>query len=387
MSIYLLNANADLEKAGAVEQRIHSVFPDVKKIEDIDNISREIPWAGKELIYVLFLAPSHGTSYIDILVRIAETYRSRIFFVVISDEISGSDYKRLVRSGGADWVSSHAAAQEILEIIAKRRATSESTSEKKSDPVLVSFVPSAGGVGNSMLAIETAMQLKTAKATAGLRICLLDLDFQTSHVCDYLDIEPRLQIQEISNHPERLDSQLLDNFISHHSSGLDVLAAPRSKFDTCSLNFAALDTLFEMISRQYDLILIDLPLSWFSWTSRIIAASGGIVVTGLNSIPGLRQIAEALKAVRETAGLSGQIRVVINNCERGLFGRVTRQQHVESVLEHERTIYVRSDPAVVDSINTGTPMAINGLGGKIGNDIAKITEFCAALKSAGAVAM
>ena len=50
----------------------------------------------------------------------------------------------------------------------------------------------------------------------------------------------------------------------------------------------------------YDLILIDLPVNWFSWTSKIIAASGGIVVTGLNSIPGLRQIAETLTTVGVT---------------------------------------------------------------------------------------
>jgi pilus assembly protein CpaE len=385
MSIYLLNANTDAEKTAEIEQKITAVMPGVVKIKNIENISRDIPWAGKELMYVLFLAPSDDASYVDILVRIADTYKKRIFFVVISDEISGSDYKRLVRSGGADWVSSNAAAQEILDIITKRRAASEITSEEMSKPVLVTFIPSAGGVGNTTLAIEAAMQLKMDKATANLRICLVDLDFQTSHVCDYLDIEARLQIQEISSSPERLDSQLFDVFVSHHDSGLDVFAAPRSKFDTCSLNFAALDALFELISRRYDFILIDLPVSWFSWTPKIVAASGGILVTGVNSIPGLRQIAEALNAVRETAGLSGEIRVIINNCERGLFGRVARRQHVKSVLEHEQTFFVRSDPAVLESINTGTPMAINGLGPKISKDIAKIAEFCAGLKSSLAV--
>src|SRR5947208_42107 len=71
--------------------------------------------------------------------------------------------------------------------------------------------------------------LKTAKRTRARRVCLLDLDFQNSHVCDYLDIEPRMQIHEIAANPERLDAQLFDLFVSHHTSGLDVLAAPRSR--------------------------------------------------------------------------------------------------------------------------------------------------------------
>ena len=381
MPIYLLNANTDVEKTAQIEQKIYETIPEVIKIKDLENIAREIKWGDKELLYVLFLAPSGNAGYIDVLVRIADTYRKRIFFVVISDEISGSDYKRLVRSGGADWVSANAAAQEILDIIARRRGGSDVKSEEGPSPVLVSFIPSAGGVGNSILAIESAIQLKKAKATASRRICLLDLDFQTSHICDYLDIEPRLQIQEISTNPERLDSQLFDVFISHHNSGLDVFAAPRSKFDTCGLDFAALDALFGMISGRYDLILIDLPVNWFSWTPKIIAASGGIVVTGVNSIPGLRQIAETLTTVRAITEVSGEVRVVVNNCERGLFGRVARRQHVQSVLDKEKVLYVRRDVAVLESINTGTPMAFGGGRRKINKDIAAITAFCAGLKS------
>jgi pilus assembly protein CpaE len=382
MPIYLLNANPDVEKTAQVEQKIRETMPEVIKIEDLENIAREIKWGDKELTYVLFLAPSGSAGYIDVLVRIADTYRKRIFFIVISDEISGIDYKRLVRSGGADWVSANASAQEILDIIDRNRLGSHAKSEEEPNPVLVSFIPSAGGVGNSTLAIETAIQLKKAKASR--RVCLIDLDFQTSHICDYLDIEPRLQIQEISTSPERLDSQLFEIFVSHHDSGLDVFASPRSKFDTCGLDFSALDALFSLISGRYDLILIDLPVSWFSWTSKIIAASGGIVVTGLNSIPGLRQIAETLTTVRGTTDVFGEIRVVVNKCERGLFGRVARRQHVQSILKYEKILYVRKDDAALESINTGVPMALGASRRKISQDILDITTFCTGLQSSPA---
>ena len=384
MPIYLLNAYADVEKTAQIEQEIRETMPEVIKIKDLENIARELKWGDKELTYVLFLAPSGSTGYIDVLVRIADTYRKRIFFIVISDEISGIDYKRLVRSGGADWVSANASAQEILDIIDRNRAGSNAKPEEGPNPVLVSFVPSAGGVGNSTLAIETAIQLRKAKSTASRRVCLIDLDFQTSHICDYLDIEPRLQIQEISTNPERLDSQLFEIFVSHHNSGLDVFAAPRSKFDTCGLDFSALDALFSLISGRYDLILVDLPVSWFSWTSKIIAASGGIVVTGVNSIPGLRQIAETLTTVRGTTDVFGEIRVAVNKCERGLFGRVARRQHVKSVLQHEKILYVRKDDLALEGINTGVPMALSASRRKISQDILGITTFCSGLQSSPA---
>ncbi|HKB92535.1 MAG TPA: AAA family ATPase [Opitutaceae bacterium] len=381
MPIYLINAHADAEKTVQLEQKIRGLLPEIIKTKNLENITQKISSGDNELAHVIFLAPGNDATYVDLLVRTAENYRQRVFFILVSDEISGSDYKRLVRSGGADWVSANAPAQEILDIIVQRPAGSEALVTRKAQPILVSFVPSAGGVGNSTLAIEVAIQLRRGKATANRRVCLVDLDFQTSHVCDYLDIEPRLHIEEISANPERLDNQLFEVFVSHHGSGVDVFASPRSKFDTCGLDFAALDGLFGLISTRYDLIMIDFPVNWYSWTPKIIAASSGIIVSGVNSIPGLRQIAEALTTLRVTTDLFGEIRVAINNCERGLFGQVARRQHVESVLPGEQIFYVRNDPAALESINTGMPMALSHPRRGISKDIAKMTAFCSGLTS------
>jgi pilus assembly protein CpaE len=381
MPIYLVNAHEDAEKTVQLEQKIRGLLPGIINAKNLENVTRKISGGDSELAHVIFLAPGDDATYVDLLVRTAEMHRKRALFILVSDELSGSDYKRLVRSGGADWVSANAPAQEILDIIVQRPAGPEAAVTAKTRPILVSFVPSAGGVGNSTLAIEVAIQMRRGNATANRRVCLVDLDFQTSHVCDYLDIEPRLHIEEISANPERLDNQLFEVFASHHNSGLDVFASPRSKFDTCGLDFAALDGLFGLISTRYDLIMIDFPLSWYSWTPKIIAASSGIIVSGVNSIPGLRQIAEALTTLRTTTDLFGEIRVAINNCERGLFGRVARRQHVASVLSGEQIFYVRNDPAALESINTGMPMALSHPRRGISKDIAKMTAFCNGLTS------
>jgi pilus assembly protein CpaE len=209
----------------------------------------------------------------------------------------------------------------------------------------------------------------------------VDLDFQGSHICDYLDIEPRLQIQEISSNPARLDAHLFDIFISRHSSGLHVFAAPRSKFDACELNIAALDRFLEMVSLRYDLIIIDLPPTWFAWTPQIVSASDGIIVTGLNSIPSLRQTVETLATVRDATHPGAQIAVAVNRCERHLIGGIARRRHVESVLGNERVFYVGEEPMAIQSINAGAPMALTNSYRSIAKDIAAVAAFCAQLKS------
>jgi pilus assembly protein CpaE len=395
MGIYLLSAGAEMTRARLVEQRIRRAIPDLSAIADIKELS-DTPTRGSinDPAFVLIMAPSRDIGYFTKLTNMLPNHRGRIFFVLISDELSVNDYKTLLRRGDADWVSVDADPQEVLDIIARhrRRKTSENASDASgAKPIAVSFVPSAGGVGNTTLALETAKRLKTDKATRERRICIVDLDFQRSHVCDYLDLEPRLKIQEIMDNPDRLDDQLFDIFISRHASGLHVFAAPRSSFDVCELNVSALDALFNLASLRYELILIDLPVTWFAWTDQVVSASDGVIVTGANTIPGLRQTVETLKAVRgaRNAGFARastpeadlQIAVAMNRCRRRFMGGIRHRRHVESVLGDEQVFYVSEEPVALESINTGTPIGLNKSSGAFVKDIAALAAFCGGLKS------
>src|SRR5262249_35124289 len=224
---------------------------------------------------------------------------------------------RLLQTGAGDWVSTRDAAQEIADVLWRRMSPSAAPRAARRKAAIAAFVSSGGGVGNSTLAVEIGAQLKINKSTRERSVCLIDLDFQNSHVCDYLDIEPRLQIDDLAANPGRLDAQLLELFLSHHSSGLDVLSAPRSKANPLELNVAALDALFGMVSEKYEFLLVDLPASWRATTPPILSASALVVVVGLNTIPSLRAVHDTLEAVRATKPLTAQIAVAINRCEGG----------------------------------------------------------------------
>ncbi len=386
MPIYMWSADLDVEKTKAIEFRLRKAVPDLVTISSMDDVFAAPARGSSGHTYVLVVPPSRNRPAFAKLIDIASRYRDQLFIILISDEISIADYKAVMRTGGADWVSTNANPQEILDIISRRQARTVVEARPGESPgrksVAISFVPSAGGVGNSTLAVEAGVHLKTNKATRDRNICLVDLDFQSSNVCDYLDIEPRLQIQEISTDPERLDAQLFDIFISRHTSGLDVFAAPRTKFEYCDLDVSALDTLFSIAAARYDLMLIDLPVTWFAWTSKIIAASDAVLVTGVNTVPGLRQTVETLAAVRETPHAPDQIAVAVNRCQRRLVGGIVRRHHVETTLGREQVFYVGEEPMALESINTGTPMALNKNYRAIGKDVAALAGFCASVKSA-----
>jgi len=221
MQVYFFTAGIESSELNELEARIRSRLPNLQKVARLDEVARRLGQnaaaANHEQSYIIF--PMLDAESFSRIVNIVEQEHFGVFFIFISREISASDYKRLVRAGGADWVSMQGAPQEILDIISRTSRTEiRPGRDQQVRPAIVAFVPSGGGVGNATLAIETVMQIKLDKQARGRRVCLLDLDLQASHICDYLDIEPRLQIQEIIQNPDRLDAQLLDLFVSRHAA-------------------------------------------------------------------------------------------------------------------------------------------------------------------------
>ena len=386
MQIYFFTAGTESSELNELESRIRSTVPSLRKLAKLDEVTgargQDGASANHDQIYIIFPVLT-GTSF-DRMANIAEQEHRGIFFIFVSSEISASDYKRLVRSGGADWVSIQGAPQEILDIISRiGRSEVRPGHAEQVRPTIVAFVPSGGGVGNATLAIETAVQIKGAKQTRSRRVCLLDLDLQASHVCDYLDIEPRFHIEEIVQNPDRLDAQLFDLFVSRHAaSGVDVLAMPRNRRASVELNMAALDALFRFISEQYDLVIIDVPPAWFDWTDQILSVSDLAIVTGLNNVPGLRLIAETLQEVKSAARVPPQIVVALNRCESGLVGGIARRRHVSRALGNQPAVYIREDAAAANhSLNTGVPISITSHSSKIAKDVRALAALVSGLKA------
>jgi pilus assembly protein CpaE len=381
MTTYFLSPDGDTDKVAGLKRQLRAELPELRELSSIEALVEAVSDKAAERSVVLIAASAKDSGLLARVVDLAGRFRDRAYFILISDDIAANDYKRLVRTGGADWVSTSAVPQEVLDILSRRRPGIESHSGPRTGPVVVSFAPCAGGVGNTTIAVEVATQLKIGKATRDRKICIVDLDVQSSHVCDHLDIEPRLQIQEIAGSPERLDEQLFDIFISRHDSGLHVIAAPRSKFDACEVGVDALDALFDMISRRYDLVLVDLPVTWFKWTPHVIAASDAVIVTGINTIPGLRQIAETVTAVRDARRPGVDSAIAVNRCGRRMLGGIERRHHIEKVLGREKTFFVGEDPMLVRAINAGTPLAISDPGSKASKEVAALAGYCAAVRS------
>ena len=298
MAIYLTEEGGDETRVEEIEDKLKSTIPDLKRVSRVEDIDQRSVNGADRSIVLLVAAPQDHAN-VDDLIDVVRRHPRNIFFIVIGGDMSASDYKRLIQSGNADWVAEAGLPHEILEIVGRVSAPARDDVASES-PIVVSFAPSAGGVGNSTLAIETAIHLVRDKSDKSAKVALVDLDFQSSHVCDYLDIAPKFQFDEIVAAPDASRRPLAERL---HQPPFErtgrALRRAAAGFTPAISSVEALSALFDRMAHRYSTIIIDLPLSVHSWTIPLLAASKGILVTGLNTIPGLRQIEETIRALRD----------------------------------------------------------------------------------------
>jgi pilus assembly protein CpaE len=197
---------------------------------------------------------------------------------------------------------------------------------------ILTFLAATGGVGATTLAIESAMLLHRDAKTPDTT-CLVDLDFQNSACADYLDIEPRLDLDEIGAHPDRLDMQLLEVMLTRHRSGLAVVTAKGRPAERAQPNAAFVLRLLDLVSSRFENVVIDLPRAWDDWTDQVLLGSSRVYVVTDMTVPGLRfgrRCASAIAARLPDA----KPRIIVNRFEHQLlFGTGLRRADVERTLE------------------------------------------------------
>src|SRR4051812_27997780 len=190
--------------------------------------------------------------------------------VVVTQGFDAEVARSLLQMRVADFLVKPVQPVELVRTCAR---VARSTGTETKEAQIYTFIPAVGGAGVTTLAIQTALLLLNSGQRVRPSTCLVDLDFQHGACADYLDIEPRLDLKEIEPRPERLDRQLLEIMLSHHASGLEVIAAPNRPAEMRSFDPDMVTRLLDLVSSHFDYVVIDMPRTWFSWTDSVLLGS------------------------------------------------------------------------------------------------------------------
>jgi pilus assembly protein CpaE len=304
----------------------------------------------------------------------------RLPVVVVTKTLDAGLARTLLQMRVADFLVKPVSPVELVRTcahVANGPATTAATEAQ-----IYTFLPAVGGAGVTTLAIQSAMILLNSGQRGKSSTCLVDLDFQHGACADYLDIEPRLNLGEIEPRPERLDRQLLEVMLSHHPSGLAVVAAPHHLAEMRSFDPDVVTRLLDLVSSNFDYVVFDMPRTWFSWTDSVLLGSNNLYVVCEATVPGLRHAKRLVEAIHERLGDGPRPRVIVNRFEQRLFSSGLRRADIEQVLGESFATCIPNQYGLVrEAIDRGVPIDEVKPGNNITSQLKKLVLPRAAPKA------
>ncbi len=118
---------------------------------------------------------------------------------------------------------------------------------------VVTLAGSKGGVGTTTIAVHTALEA----AASGRRTCLVDLDLQAGDVAALLNITHRRDMIDLAGVADEISGQALDDVLYRHSSGLEVLLAPREGERGEEISEPVARAILGALKSRFDVIVVD----------------------------------------------------------------------------------------------------------------------------------
>jgi pilus assembly protein CpaE len=353
IKVLVLAADAEFEQsmralaagAGRVEIDVVPAWP-ARAAEGI---------AFDEVDVVVVDVDATGANDMTALQQLVTEVAGRLPIVAATRAFDAEVGRRLMHLRVADFLIKPVTAADLMR--ACTRVLQIASGERKVEAEIFTFLPASGGVGVTTLAIQTALLLLRSEPKNASSTCLVDLDFQQGSCADYLDLEPRLDLDEIEPRPERLDAQLLEVVLSHHASGLAVVCAPNRPAEMRSFDPAVVTRLLDLVSVRFKYVVLDTPRTWFPWTDNVLIGSNKAFIVTEATVPGLRHANALIGAINQRLGDTARPQVIVNRFEQRMFGAGLRRTDIEQAVGGALAGTVPNDYGLVrEAIDRGVPL-------------------------------
>lgn len=210
-----------------------------------------------------------------------------------------------MRAGAREFIERPTSTTDVLEAFvrlttAQRRVRQEGVRGK-----VFSVINAKGGNGATTVAVNLALALQSAHGQTSL----VDLA-PLGHAALHMNLKPVFNVADATRNLHRMDSSLLESFMTRHTGGLQLLAGITvpAAIDPSTAEFVRL---FDMLVSHYRYVVVDAS-SRFDAASRLIAnLSETVLLVACTDVASLWSAARVQQYLGET-GSRERVRLVLN---------------------------------------------------------------------------
>jgi len=236
--------------------------------------------------------------------------------------------------------------------------------------VIVLFSPK-GGVGCSTLAVNLAVALQQM----GHPTALLDGNISFGSVEIFLELQPTHSILQLIGDPEQLNTELVQDTMVTHSSGLKVLLAPLRPEEGDGVRGEHLQRIVSILKSEFRFTLVD---TWPSYDERVLAmleVADLILVPIGPDLPAMKNLNSFLRVARLLNYDMSKIIPVLMRSNSVPPGHL---KELEAFLKQPLKWRVVSDgKRATDAANSGTPFVLSAKDAPISQNVFEIARFLA----------
>jgi pilus assembly protein CpaE len=288
------------------------------------------------------------------------------FFVMSEQSVDVQLVMEAMHYGVKEFIPLPADSEKLLAGI--ERISHAAGNERRAK--IIQMIPTIGGCGATSIACNVAASFARNHKTV-----LLDLDLVRGAVASSFDLSPRYTIADVMSSGDTVDRHLVDNALAvHPGSGLFVLSRPEIPEDSQRVSRTGFNRLLNVISRQFDYIIIDSLMSvdplYMASTQQ---ADVNVLVLQL-SVPSVRNAERFIGALRRMGVDRHNLKVVINRYEKR--GTDITPEDVSKTLGVEVSWMIPNDfRSAIDAINFGQPVVLRSPRAEVSNSYGKLVQM------------
>ncbi len=257
-----------------------------------------------------------------------------------------------MRSGCSEYLVKPLDTEQLLNAVARVGGRRREKKEQAKAQMLA-FIGAKGGSG--VTSIVTQLGALLAKSYSR-KVLLVDLHHDFGDAALYLGLTKyRYHSYELVENVDRLDAELLQSFVLHHPSGLDLIPAPTGTEPARPLMAGALVQTFEFLRLRYDYILVDLPPGLNDEYLALIRYCDQINILTIAEVSALRNVVRLTDYFTRKEIAPDRLRVILNRHQNR--GIITEAQ-IEKVIGQKIFWKVPNQYVhVLKSISGGDPLS------------------------------
>src|SRR5882762_4103026 len=210
-----------------------------------------------------------------------------------------------MRSGAREFVERPTTTTDLLEAFVRLTAAQRKVGHEGPRGKVFSVVNAKGGSGATTTAVNLALALHAAHGN----VALVDIA-PLGHTALHMNLKPQFTVTDAIRNLHRLDSSLLESFMTRHSGGLQLLAGASTPVvvEPATSEFARL---FDLLVGHYRYVVVDASSRVDPTTRLVCNISETVLLVAHADVASLWSATRIQQYLGETGGRE-RVRLVLN---------------------------------------------------------------------------